>query len=115
MASDVPILKPVSAYLLWRTYFAATNFTLAKVTLWILFGHRQKTLSNWTSTDIGQAMSRYFFLPTPPILPFFAAGFDLLSGSFRLPVVLCLVVTAPKKDSNRPAYHMLYSHITITQ
>lgn len=49
----------------------------------------------------------HFFFPTPPILPFFAAGFDLLSASFRLPVVLCLVVTAPKKDSSRPAYSCL--------
>jgi len=51
----------------------------------------------------------YFFLPTPPILPFLAVALLLLSGSFRLPVVLCLVVTAPKKDSSRPAKQTYYS------
>lgn len=52
-------------------------------------------------TSVGKT---YFFLPTPPIFPFFAVALLLLSGSFRFPVVLCLVVTAPKKDSNLPAF-----------
>ena len=51
----------------------------------------------------------YFFLPTPPILPFLAVVLLLLSGSFRLPAVLCLVVTAPKKDSSRPAKQAYYT------
>jgi len=48
--------------------------------------------------------SRYFFLPTPPSLPFFATTFLVAGSLFRLPLLdECFMVTGPKKLSSLPA------------
>lgn len=92
---------------------ASANFTLGRVRACIAAQLCMVRMRHaWVfSMRVG---NDHFFFPTPPIFPFLAVALLLLSGSFRLPVVLCLVVTAPKKDSSRPATSKA-RHVLLSQ